>query len=103
MLNGSGISNTDTVRVQLQGKLDRLRSLQNNAYLSSPRRVVLPINWSDLRKDPEKLLDADVINGKTVSVTPSPFTGWITVHAVTTKLDEIMAQRGDGPTAGYAN
>jgi len=103
VLTGSGISNTDTIRVQLQAKLDSLRSLQNNAYLSSPRRVVLPIKWSELRKDPGSFLDVDQVNCKTVSVTPHGFTGWITVHAVTTKLDEIMAQRGDRPTAGYSN
>lgn len=103
VLTGSGISNTDTIRVQLQAKLDSLRSLQNNAYLSSPRRVLLPINWPELRKDPEKLLDVDQVNNKKVSESSSRFTGWITIHAVTTKLDEITAQRGDGPTAGYSN
>ncbi len=96
VLDGTGLSGRDKIKVEIQAKLDSLKSLQNNAYLSSPRRVMIPIDWKALRAEPGSLLD------KKTEADPR-FSGWITIHAVTTKLDELMSQRGDGPTSGYSN
>ncbi len=89
------------IKASLETKIDRLRSLQNNAYLRAPKRQMVAINdWVKLRADPGASLDLS--SGSFRSVDKSLADGWITVHAVTTTLDEVMRQRSSGPTAGRA-
>lgn len=96
------------LKLKLSQDLLRLRSIQSSGYFDSPRVDMIPIaEWRTVRNSTDKPLlphrgeIGDAVGQVTDSSTdPLAHRDWITVHAVTTTVQELLAQRVAATTAG---
>jgi phage shock protein A len=84
------------LKASLQFELRRLQSIENSGYLTAPNIQKVPLDWKIWNTTP-------ATPGEPVAEVVSPplrEKGWITVHAITSTLPEILAQRvKSDPTA----
>lgn len=78
------------IEAKLAADYRSLRSIQNSGYFSSPDIQKVPIDWQRLRTNPVAMLPDPMDDA---SVTGTRAKGWITVHAVTASIQDILAQR----------
>lgn len=85
---------TPEQKLEIQAKLAAdyrsLQSVQSSGYFTSPDVRMIRMDWGKLRTDPLDLLPDPMDIPPTKE---SPTKGWITVHAVTTSVDEIVAHQ----------